>query len=185
MTRPMPGGRRRVDKVLDPEFVAGLGDLSLADLRARRHEAEQEEADLSYLRRMLHGRIDIVAAELKRRDPESDVTSVLDELTRILGEEERSTHGLGRHITVEPSRVDEQRRVEEKAAADAITSDIEARSDEELHEALVRLRQHEVEVSEVRREVQRVMDALSGELTERYRSGTASVDELLAPGPGA
>ena len=60
MTRPMPGGRRRVDHVLAPEFLEGLSDLPLADLRARRREAEQEEADLSYLRRMLHGRMSII-----------------------------------------------------------------------------------------------------------------------------
>lgn len=185
MTRPMPGGRRRVDKVLAEEFVSGLPELSLGDLRARRHEAEQEEADLSYLRRMLHGRIDIVSAELRRRDPDADDVSLIEDLSTILGDEQRSTHGLGRHITVEPSRVDEQRREEEQAAADAITADVEARTDDELREALVRLRRHEVEVSEVRREVQRVMDALSAELTERYRSGSASVDELLAPGAGA
>jgi len=185
MTRPMPGGRRRVDKVLAEEFVTGLPDLSLTELRERRHEAEQEEADLSYLRRMLHGRIDIVSAELRRRSPDSTDGPLLDDLSTILGDEQRSTHGLGRHITVEPSRVDEHRREEEKAAADAITADVEARTDDELREALVRLRQHEVDVSEVRREVQRVMDALSAELTERYRSGNASVDELLAPGTGA
>jgi hypothetical protein len=180
----MPGGRRRVDLVLAPEFVVGLADLSLDELRARRHEAEQEEADLSFLRRMLHGRIDLVSAELRRRDPDSDDGPLIDDLGAILGDEQRSTHGLGRHITVEPSRVDEQRREEEKAASDAITSDVEARSDAELREALVRLRQHEAEVSQVRREVQRVMDTLSAELTERYRSGSASVDELLSPGSG-
>jgi hypothetical protein len=181
----MPGGRRRVDRVLAEDFATGLSELSLTDLRARRHEAEQEEADLSYLRRMLHGRIDIVSAELRRRDPASDSGPLIDELNAILGDEERSTFGLGRYSTVEPSRVDEQRREEEKAASDAITSDVEARSDDELREALVRLRQHEAEVSEVRREVQHVMDALSAELTQRYRSGSASVDELLAPGAGA
>jgi len=37
MTRPMPGGRRRVDKVLAPEFAASLDGLSLPELRARHH----------------------------------------------------------------------------------------------------------------------------------------------------
>ena len=185
MTRPMPGGRRRVDQVLAPDFTMGLESLSLGDLRARRREAEQEEADLSYLRRMLHGRIDIVLAELNRRDPATESGAVVDELTHILGDETRSTHGLGRHFTVEPSRVDEHRRGVEQVVSDAITSDVEARSDDELRDALVRLRQHEVEVSDVRRDVQRVMDALSSELTSRYRDGSASVDQLLSPETGA
>jgi len=185
MTRPMPGGRRRVDQVLAPEFLVGLSEIPLADLRARRREAEQEEADLSYLRRMLHGRMSIIEAELRHRDPSVESGSVVDELASILGDEQRSTRGLGRHLTVEPSRVDEHRRSEEKIIADAVMSDVAARTDEELRDALVRLAEHEVEVSEVRRAVQHAMDTLSAELTARYKDGSASVDELLAPGTGA
>jgi hypothetical protein len=180
----MPGGRRRVDKVLAPDFGTHLDDLTLGELRARRHEAEQEEADLSFLRRMLHGRIAIVEAELARRDPDHESGHVIDELTRILGDEQRSTRGSGRHITVEPSRVDEHRRDVEQVVADATVSDVEARTDVELREALERLRAHEAEVSQVRREVQTVMDSLSAEVGARYRDGSASVDDLLAPGTG-
>jgi len=184
MTRPMPGGRRRVDLVLAPEFLEGLSELPLTELRSRRREAEQEEADLSYLRRMLHGRMSIIEAELRHRDPAVDSGSVVDELASILGDEQRSTRGLGRHLTVEPSRVDEHRRGEEQIIGDAVMSDVSARTDAELRDALERLAAHEVEVSEVRRQVQAAMDALSAELTSRYRDGSATVDELLAPGTG-
>ena len=182
MTRPMPGGRRRVDKVLAPEFVSDLDGITLVELRERRHEAEQEEADISFLRRMLHGRMAIVNAELARRAPDAAAGSVVDSLSAILGDPERSTHGSGRHLTVEPSRVDEHRRGVEQIVADATLSDVSARTDDELRDSLERLASHEREVSEVRREVQGVMDALSAELAGRYRDGTASVDELLAPG---
>src|SRR5690242_19599644 len=43
------------------------GPLSLVELRALRRETQQKEADLSYLRRLLQGRIDILQAELARR----------------------------------------------------------------------------------------------------------------------
>lgn len=185
MTRPMPGGRRRVDRVLAPDFVAHLDELSLPELRERRHEAEQEEADLSFLRRMLHGRMAIVQAEIARRSPDSEAGSVVDDLSSILGDEQRSTRGLGRHITVEPSRVDEHRRGVEAIVADATLSDVGARSDAELADALERLSAHEREVSEVRREVQQVMDQLSQELGGRYRDGKAVVEDLLAPEAGA
>jgi hypothetical protein len=181
----MPGGRRRVDKVLAPGFADDLADLTLADLRERRHEAEQEEADLSFLRRMLHGRIAIVEAELRRRDPAGEKHgSVLEELSTILGDEQRSTRGSGRHFTVEPSRVDEHRRDVEAIVADAVVSDVAARTDDELRDALRRLAEHEAEVSVVRRDVQGVMDKLSQELGGRYRDGTASVEQLLAPEAG-
>ncbi|WP_244501281.1 RsiG family protein [Streptomyces sp. TP-A0874] len=44
--------------------LAGLG---LPELRALRREAQREEADLSYLRRLFQGRIDILQAELAGR----------------------------------------------------------------------------------------------------------------------
>ena len=185
MTRPMPEGRRRVDKVLAPDFLLHIDALPLPELRARRHEAEQEEADLSYLRRILHGRIAILKAELRRRDPETGGGSIIDQLSTILGDELRSTRGSGRHFTVEPSRVDEHRRAEEVIIADSTMSDVGARTEDELRDALVRLAAHESEISEVRHEVQTVMDALTAEVGARYRDGSASVDQLLAPDSGA
>lgn len=182
MTRPMPGGRRRVDMVLAPEFVADLDTIDLSELRARRHEAEQEEADLSFLRRMLHGRIAIVEAEVARRAGKPG--SVVDDLVEILSDENRSTRGSGRHLSVEPSRVDEHRRDVEQIVSDATISDVEARTDDELADAIARLKAHEAEVSEVRRDVQAVMDALTTQIGARYRDGSASVDDLLIPGAG-
>jgi hypothetical protein len=181
MTQPMPGGRRRVDRVLAPDFLDSLVDLPLDEVRRRRREAEQEEADLSYLRRMLHGRMDIVRAEQRRRASGDDV-SVVEHLAEILSDPNRATRGMGKHYAVEPSRVDEHRRSVEKAIADAVVSDVSARSDDELAAALRSLQEHEHEVSEVRGRVQKVADALSGEIARRYKDGSASVDDLLAPG---
>src|ERR1700712_3065259 len=60
------GGNRRIDKVLAEDYLAGLAELPLAEVRALRDEAGQEETDLSYLRRLLQGRIDIVGAAMAR-----------------------------------------------------------------------------------------------------------------------
>ena len=38
----VPGGHRRIDRVLDPRFTDGVERLDLAELRARREEAEAE-----------------------------------------------------------------------------------------------------------------------------------------------
>jgi len=179
VTRPMAGGRRRVDRVLAPDFLQGLSEISLTDLRERRKDAEQEEADLSYLRRMLHGRMDIVAAELRHRSSSAEAATLVEELSIILGDEQRSTRGSGRHITVQPSRMGETRRDVEQAVSDSITSDVQARSEGELILVLEMLRGHEKVVSDTRREVQQAMDALSAELTSRYRDGSASVDALI------
>ena len=181
MTSAMPGGHRRIDRVLDEGFIADLESLDFDELRRRRREAEQEEADLSYVRRMLQGRMDILRAELLRRaGGRGSEQNVVDHLSEILSEPSRSTHGSGRFLTVEPSRVDEHRRAVEQVIADLGISDVEGHSDDEVREALARVEEFERSVSEDRRAVQQVMDALTAEVTRRYRTGAASVEDLLA-----
>ncbi len=79
MIEVRPGGRRRIDRVLGPGYLSGLGELPLKVLRERRDEAAQEETDLSYLRRLLHARIDIVRAEQARRSSGGEA-SIVDQL---------------------------------------------------------------------------------------------------------
>jgi hypothetical protein len=177
---PFPNGRRRIDKVLSEGFADNLADLELDELRARRREAEQEEADLSYVRRMLQGRMDILRAELSRRTADGDDDKVVDHLSGVLADSARSDHGLGRYLRVEPSRVDEHRRQVEQIIADVGVSDVEHHTDDELRESLGRLEGFEAGISEDRQSVQTVMDALTAEVAARYKSGAASVDDLLA-----
>ncbi len=177
---PRPGGRRRIDHVLDEGFLVDLGTVALADVRARRHEAEQEEADLSYVRRLLQGRIDIVRAELSRRTGD-ERGSLVDQLAGILSDGPvGAPHGMGRHSTVEPSRVAEHRRSVEQLVSDVGVSDVVNRTDDELAESLSRLTNYEAAVSRNRRRVQEVMDACTAEIARRYQSGEATVDDLLA-----
>ncbi len=178
-TSAMPGGRRRIDRVLGEEFSAHLEDLDMVELRRRRKDAEQEETDLSYLRRLIQGRADIVQAEIERRGGTED-KSLVERLTSILTEgSARQSHGSGRFMTLEPSRMDERRRRVEKIIADVDISHANARSDEELYAAITKLREMEAEVSRDRRLVQHVMDACTAEIGRRYREGTAHVEDLL------
>ena len=83
-----PSGHRRIDRVLSEGYLEGLSSLPLPEVRELRDQAEQEEADLSYLRRMLQGRVDIINAELaRRRGDASDGASIIDQLPRILADE--------------------------------------------------------------------------------------------------
>ncbi|MGH8894008.1 MAG: aerial mycelium formation protein [Actinomycetes bacterium] len=177
-TTPYPNGRRRIDRVLADDFATNLSALDLDELRARRREAEQEEADLSYVRRMLQGRMDILRAELSRRAGGGD--KIVEHLSQVLADAARSDHGLGRFLRVEPSRVDEHRRLVEQVIADVGVSDVEHHSDDDLRAALGRLEGFERGISEDRHRVQQVMDSLTTEVAARYKSGSASVDDLLA-----
>jgi hypothetical protein len=175
---PYPNGRRRIDRVLAEDFASDLAALDLDEIRSRRREAEQEEADLSYVRRMLQGRMDILRAELARRAGGGD--KIVEHLSQVLSDTGRSDHGLGRFLRVEPSRVDEHRRMVDQVVADVGVSDVEQHSDDELRAALGRLEGFERGISEDRHRVQQVMDALTTEVAGRYKSGSASVDDLLA-----
>lgn len=177
----MVQGNRRIDKVLAEDYATGLDVLPLAELRERRREAEQEETDLSYLRRVLQGRLDILRAELARRA--GDGTNLVDSLSRILADEPSPTahapRGLGRYTSAEPSRADAHRRHVEALIADVDLSNPEAHDDESLNAVLRRLEDEERRVSVQRRAVQSVMDALTAEITRRYRDGDADPSDLL------
>src|SRR4051812_41612698 len=131
---PMPGGRRRIDRVLAENYLAGIEQMSLAEVRVLRSEAQQEETDLSYVRRLLQGRIDIVRAELVRRGGAAEGVaggSVVDQLPSILSAGPPGG-GSARYLRTEPSRVDEHRRRVEQLLADVQLSDVTARTDGEL-----------------------------------------------------
>ncbi len=185
MIEVRPGGRRRIDRVLAPEYVRDLGELDLAEVRGRRDEAAQEETDLSYLRRLLHGRIDIVRAEQKRRR-EGGSSSVVERLVEILSDNVvgPAPSGSGRHQTLEPSRAEAHRRHVEALVSDADLSDVGSLPDERLDLALRTYAAEEESVSQRRREVQKVVDLLNDEIGARYRAGSASVDTLLAAESG-
>ena len=175
---PRPGNRR-IDRVLAEDFLAGLQGLPLQEVRGLRADAEQEEVDLSYIRRMIQGRLDILRAELNRREGASG-QDLVKGLAAILADEPRApARGLGRHTTMEPSRADSHRRYVEALVADVDLSDVSARSTDELAHAMRTLSEEEQELSAKRRQVQRVMDECGAEITRRYRDGEADVDTLL------
>jgi hypothetical protein len=165
--------------VLAPGDLDDLEALPLEEVRALRQDAEQEETDLSYLRRLLHGRIDILRAELDRRSG-SSADRVVDQLAEILADEPSGRPALGRHLSNEPSRVGEYRRRVERMIADVDLSDVTARSEIEIRSAIESLTGCEHTVSQNRRAVQRIADACREEVARRYRTGEAQVADLLA-----
>lgn len=173
------GGRRRIDRVLADGYTDGIQRRELVDVRQLRDEAAQEESELSYLRRLLHGRIDIVRAEQQRRSAGSTMT-VVDQLAGILAEGAvDQTKLAGRPANPEPQRIGSHRRQVEALLADVDLTDVSSMSDEQLDRALHRYLDAESEVSTRRREVQNVVDELNAEICRRYSQGSASVDALL------
>jgi hypothetical protein len=164
----------------------GLAALSLPELRALRREAQRDETDLSYLRRLLQGRIDILRAELARRAP-AEVTSgavpaeasVLGRLAEILRDAPARHRSSARHVTLGTPQGEEYRRLAAEMLDDVELSDLDARTDAELTTGIGRLVRHEQQVSRRRRRLQRTADECSAEMARRYREGEAQVDDLL------
>ncbi|MEU3606209.1 ABC transporter substrate-binding protein [Streptomyces sp. NPDC035033] len=177
-----PGGpvaRPPAQRTAEPEGPGhDLGGLRLAELRALRRDAQSDEADLSYVRRMLQGRIDILRAELARRtDPEAPV---LDRLSEILADGPSRHRSSARHVTLSTPRGEEYRRLASEMLSEVELSDLTARTDEELHTAMGRLAGYEQQISRRRQALQRTADDCGAEIARRYREGEAQVDDLLA-----
>lgn len=174
--------------LVDPP-APDLGALDLASLRALRRDAQQEEADLSYLRRMLHGRIDILQAEQARRGgrvvggaPGAALPDppVLDRLSEILTDGPSRVRSSARHVTLGTPLTERVRQLAEDMLAEVELSDLDARTDPELDAAMGRLVRNEQQVSRRRQSLQHTVDGCSAEITRRYRDGEANVDDLLS-----
>ncbi|KOU87569.1 MULTISPECIES: hypothetical protein [unclassified Streptomyces] len=169
---------QRTAETQEPGLAAPATALGLPELRALRRDAQRDEADLSYVRRLLQGRIDILRAELARRtDPEAPV---VDRLSVILADAPSSRSASARHVTLGTPHSEEYRVLAAEMLADVELSDLEARTDGELHDGLGRLVRYEQQVSRRRQQLQRTADECSAEITRRYREGEAQVDDLLA-----
>ena len=170
-----------LDHLLD-DFEPGIiSQLDIGELRARRDRCQETETGLSLGRRLAQGRLDIVMAESQRRA--GDAAGSDDLLTLLPEVLAQHTRGGG---TPRPVRDTE---------LPAFTDDISAALDEilpaeqlphlddleaaRLAEIIESLREFEQQVSRKRHEVHRIIDDLQEEIVGRYRSGAASVDDLL------
>ncbi|WP_327728960.1 AmfC protein [Streptomyces sp. NBC_00487] len=188
---PGPGVRRppvqRTDSdPLPPPDPAerDLPRLRLPELRTLRRDAQRDEADLSYLRRLLQGRIDILRAELARRGGAADgapgePSALVDRLSAILTDAPARHRSSARHVTVGTPYGEEFRRLAAEMLDEVGLSDLEARTDDELTAGLARLVHHERQISGRRQHLQRTADDCSAEIGRRYREGEAQVDDLL------
>lgn len=167
--------RRRIDHVLDETFTAGLDGMPLEELRERRQLAHEVENELSYYRRLLHARMDLVAFEQRRRRGE-DSRSLIEALPSILADPVAAggndDAGRVRPLVADvPPLSGVGRREIDHLLGDDLLLRLEEVSDEELARSLELLADSEVDISRLRRRVQAAEDTLSAVIASRYRSG--------------
>ncbi len=165
-----------------PEYLENVAARPLEWIRSERDAVTELETTISYVRRLVQGQLDIVTAEQRRRlqGGDHDLASLVQDLPQILATNLRAP-GLGPLPRVlAPAELDP--RLSERmaeAAPDAVLTRLTEVSDVELAGTAERLSLLEHHVSTKRRTCFAVLDRLSAELVERYRSGTSSVDDLL------
>lgn len=172
--------RRRIDRITAPNFLEGLSAWPLAELRTARADTSEEEALLSYERRLLHGRIAIIKGELARRagGDDGDV-SLIDRLKDLLSDGTVGGNRGGSNL-VDPKLIfDEPRRQTTKLAMDDTLTKLDTLDDDALQGRIEACVVAEREVSELRSTVLGVLDALNEELGRRYASGEADPADAL------
>ncbi|MEV2254735.1 ABC transporter substrate-binding protein [Streptomyces sp. NPDC050147] len=180
---PRPPTQRTGSAVLSEQPAPDLAALLLRELRELRRAAQQNEADLSYVRRLLQGRIDILRAEVARRkDPAAPKPEgpLVHRLSEILMDGPARHRSSARHVTLGTPHSAEVGLLATEMLAEVELSDLDARTDDELHTAMGRLVRYEQQVSRRRQQLQRTADDCSAEIARRYREGEAQVDDLLA-----
>lgn len=179
----MPG-QRRIDRILADDYLEGLEDRDISEVRRMRDDCEREETGISYIRRVLQGRIDILRAEITRRSEAGDAvaTSLLEDLPRILADPGHTSNPVDarapRHL--QPPVMEGGRRFIDRVADETALGSLETRSTEELSEMIDELIDREQAMSRTRQVLFDRIDRLQEEIVRRYREGTADVGDVIA-----
>jgi hypothetical protein len=174
--------RRRLDRALDPTFIEDLEAVPIAELRERRQLLDILDTELSYYRRILHGRMDLLDFELRRRAG-TETRTLIEALPEILADPPsgKTSNPLDRELSIEtPENAGAGRREVDQALSDDFLSRLPSIDDADLAAIRDSLSATEAMVSEQRRAVHDAHDLITGELTRRYRDGLADADELLS-----
>jgi hypothetical protein len=173
----------RLEEVMDPAYLDGLEAWPLSEVRARRESVTEVETGLSYLRRIIQGRLDIVVAEQHRRgegEESGDLSHLVEQLPKILSGHVRAP-GLGRlPAMMGPGELDTGIEDELEAILPASQlGSLPDLSDADLAERAAELDALERSVSSRRRGVLDVVDRIQEEVVRRFRTGEATLENLL------
>jgi len=169
--------------VLDPDFIADVETVPLDELRNRRKLCDELDTELSYYRRLLHGRMDLLAFEMRRRAGEEE-RSLIEALPEILTGSDADDGGqrstLPKALPIDPPQPPATgRRSVDRVLGDDFLTHLPGIDDAELEDIQAALTEIESEVSRQRRGVYEAHELIHAELIRRYREGLATVDELL------
>lgn len=184
MSDEQPPRQRRIDRILAEGYAEGLERRSTDEIRAMRDECEEEETGISYARRVLQGRLDIIRAELLRRDEATapEAADLLARLPAILADPGHTSDPAKARAPryLMPPHVEHARRAIDRVADEQAVTRLEERSFTELETMVDDLAALEETLSAQRRLLFQRIDRLQEELIRRYKSGAADVADILS-----
>ena len=164
----------RVQRLLEAGYLSGLDNRSLPDLRSMHEECAQAELALSYFRRLAQARMEILEAEVARRERGGSLDDLVADLPRILSAESgRSTITTTRGVpaadppTIELHWPDGR----EQLVVDTTLAKLPTLALDELNTTLGSLRSFERELSDLRSELHGVIDAIDRVIADRRVAG--------------
>ncbi len=180
----MTSHKDELDRILAGTYLEGIESRSLADVRAMRTECQEAEVALSYLRRLVQGRLDIVHAYLEHpgSDQPPDLSTLVEELPGILSAGPGRPPGPGhlpQLLTPDTEESGLTTELDGVLGADQIAS-LADLGPAELTDLAARLEAIEGRVSSDRRALHERIDTLQAELVDRHKTGRATVDGLLS-----
>ena len=166
---------------LSADLLEGLAGLPIEEVRARRAACQALETQLSYVRRLAQGRLDIVASEVTaRRHGTTGDRTLVEQLTEALADRITAPGNGHLPMVLAPGEIDPELLAGLDAAAPpARVSSPTSMDDDELRRVTDALADFERHVSARRRDMFDRIDALQAEIVRRYQSGEATVDSLL------
>jgi hypothetical protein len=180
----MTSHKDELDRILANAYLDDIEGRSLGDIRSMRTECQEAEVALSYLRRLVQGRLDIVHAYLEHAgsDEPPDLSALVEELPGILSAGPGRPPGPG-HLPqlLTPDTEESGLTAELDAVLDADQLAGLADLDRgQLQGLAERLEAVERRVSSDRRALHERIDTLQAELVDRHKTGRATVDGLLS-----
>jgi hypothetical protein len=184
--------RRLVDRITDPSYLEGLESRSVAELKAMDEECREGELEVSFERRLCQARIDILTAELERRE-RGEESSLLERLPQILASDgprnanEQPLPSRAPDLNRIPRNADVPRRRVEEIVGEMTLARLPQLPAGEIETIVASLRAHETSISARRKQVHKVIDRIQGLLVPRLRVqyGIEPEPEDEDPGTGA
>jgi arginyl-tRNA synthetase len=167
-------GRHALSEVAAPPDT--WEHLALDDLRSYRRQLADEEEKVSYWRRLVHARIDVLEAESHQERP-----LTIKELVRVLGD---TGTGRNRNALVSVRAADDLPEL--PVLHDMWVTEVDSHDPQALAEAVSRLRSAETQLTDYRKALHARLDEATAELITRYRADpTSALVAFASPHSGA